>query len=279
MLPLAPDRRLLRVARQHAELGRQGHQAVHHRAPDDVGRAAADRVLEQHVSAEAHLVVDDERDAVVGVARQRDRTDGQPAGDEVARDDGDPETVAELILVLHVVGVSVRPQQVRRGQPFALDELEQRLERRTAVDEDGDAARRVADDVCVREPARRASTDRRSCGYTLRKSADGLVRLHRRCAATNVAACLIALALGLLAAGCLGGTETTATPDTVVGEVPTSTTSSERPAGAELTGDATAGKAVFTSAGCGGCHTLADAGANGNVGPNLDEAKPDTSWS
>jgi cbb3-type cytochrome c oxidase subunit III len=34
------------------------------------------------------------------------------------------------------------------------------------------------------------------------------------------------------------------------------------------------GKAVFASAGCGSCHTLAAAGANGTVGPNLDEAKP-----
>jgi mono/diheme cytochrome c family protein len=40
-------------------------------------------------------------------------------------------------------------------------------------------------------------------------------------------------------------------------------------------GDAEAGKAVFASAGCGGCHTLADAGSSGAVGPNLDEAKPD----
>jgi cytochrome c553 len=39
-------------------------------------------------------------------------------------------------------------------------------------------------------------------------------------------------------------------------------------------GDAAAGKAVFTSAGCVSCHTLADAGASGTVGPNLDEAKP-----
>src|SRR5215208_6161425 len=41
-------------------------------------------------------------------------------------------------------------------------------------------------------------------------------------------------------------------------------------------GDARAeGKQIFTgSAGCGGCHTLADAGTSGNVGPNLDEAKP-----
>ena len=40
-------------------------------------------------------------------------------------------------------------------------------------------------------------------------------------------------------------------------------------------GDAAAGKAVFESAGCASCHTLADAGATGAVGPNLDEAKPD----
>ncbi len=34
------------------------------------------------------------------------------------------------------------------------------------------------------------------------------------------------------------------------------------------------GKAIFASAGCSSCHTLAAAGANGNVGPNLDQAKP-----
>jgi mono/diheme cytochrome c family protein len=32
---------------------------------------------------------------------------------------------------------------------------------------------------------------------------------------------------------------------------------------------------VFASAGCGGCHTLEAAGSSGNVGPNLDDAKPD----
>jgi mono/diheme cytochrome c family protein len=35
-----------------------------------------------------------------------------------------------------------------------------------------------------------------------------------------------------------------------------------------------AGKQVFTSAGCATCHTLADAGATGTVGPNLDERRP-----
>ena len=37
---------------------------------------------------------------------------------------------------------------------------------------------------------------------------------------------------------------------------------------------ATSGKDVFTT-NCGGCHTLADAGTSGAIGPNLDEAKPD----
>jgi mono/diheme cytochrome c family protein len=39
-------------------------------------------------------------------------------------------------------------------------------------------------------------------------------------------------------------------------------------------GDAAAGKTVFATAGCTACHTLADAGSTGTVGPNLDEAKP-----
>jgi cytochrome c551/c552 len=34
-------------------------------------------------------------------------------------------------------------------------------------------------------------------------------------------------------------------------------------------GDATAGKAVFASNGCGSCHTLAVAGATGTIGPDL----------
>ncbi len=34
------------------------------------------------------------------------------------------------------------------------------------------------------------------------------------------------------------------------------------------------GRAVFASAGCAGCHTLADAGATGTVGPNLDGLQP-----
>jgi mono/diheme cytochrome c family protein len=47
--------------------------------------------------------------------------------------------------------------------------------------------------------------------------------------------------------------------------------------GGAATGDVAAGKTVFAAAGCGSCHTLADAGSNGSVGPNLDQAKPNAS--
>ena len=43
--------------------------------------------------------------------------------------------------------------------------------------------------------------------------------------------------------------------------------------GGGATGDAAAGKAVFT-ANCGSCHTLKDAGTTGSVGPDLDQLKP-----
>jgi mono/diheme cytochrome c family protein len=56
------------------------------------------------------------------------------------------------------------------------------------------------------------------------------------------------------------------------GETETTSTAPETPSG-----DATAGKQVFETAGCTSCHTLADAGATGTVGPNLDDAKPPAS--
>ena len=46
--------------------------------------------------------------------------------------------------------------------------------------------------------------------------------------------------------------------------------------GGEDTGGAADGAAVFASAGCGNCHTLAAANASGAVGPNLDELMPST---
>ena len=48
---------------------------------------------------------------------------------------------------------------------------------------------------------------------------------------------------------------------------PTTTAEEESPAG-----DPAAGKALFASNGCGGCHTFEAAGSSGAVGPNLDEA-------
>ena len=68
--------------------------------------------------------------------------------------DGDPEPARELVLVLDVIRMAVRAEDVRRREPLALDRLEQRLERRPAVDEHGHAAGLVADDEGVREPAR-----------------------------------------------------------------------------------------------------------------------------
>jgi len=82
---------------------------------------------------------------------------------------------------------------------------------------------------------------------------------------------LVALLLG--AAGCGGGEDAAPLPETVEGTVPAATT--EETPTTSLEGDATAGEAVFTSAGCGGCHTMEAAGSSGTVGPNLDDAKPD----
>jgi mono/diheme cytochrome c family protein len=98
--------------------------------------------------------------------------------------------------------------------------------------------------------------------------------------------------IGIAVAGCGGEEEATPTPETVTGTSTTTTTETTSTAtettstatqtttSTETTpppsqGDPVAGKAVFTgSAGCTGCHTLADAGSTGTVGPNLDDARP-----
>jgi mono/diheme cytochrome c family protein len=88
---------------------------------------------------------------------------------------------------------------------------------------------------------------------------------------------LLAGAVGVAAAGCGGEEERTATPETTEGSVPmpTETTDTETTPGGEAEGDPVAGKEVFLGgSGCGGCHTLADAGTTGAVGPNLDETQP-----
>jgi mono/diheme cytochrome c family protein len=57
-------------------------------------------------------------------------------------------------------------------------------------------------------------------------------------------------------------------------EAAAATESSAQTTATATGGDATAGKAVFASAGCVNCHTLKAAGASGTVGPNLDQLKP-----
>ena len=69
-----------------------------------------------------------------------------------------------------------------------------------------------------------------------------------------------------------GPTETETGPaETETGQTettpPSTTAEEEAPAG-----DPAAGKALFASNGCSGCHTFEAAGSTGAVGPNLDEA-------
>jgi len=108
---------------------------------------------------------------------------------------------------------------------------------------------------------------------------------------------LVVAAIGGVAlAGCGQEQDETATPETVVGETTTETTETETTETDEtetettetdetetdttattpaVEGDPAAGKQVFLGASaCGGCHTLADAGTSGAVGPNLDDAQP-----
>jgi mono/diheme cytochrome c family protein len=85
---------------------------------------------------------------------------------------------------------------------------------------------------------------------------------------------LVAIVACALLAGCGAEGVISPTPVTVVGSLPKPTLEPETPA-FKLKGDPTAGKKIFLSAGCVGCHTLADANAKGTVGPNLDQAKPD----
>jgi len=65
-----------------------------------------------------------------------------------------------------------------------------------------------------------------------------------------------------VAAGCGGEGTVKPLPETVVGKTPT------RPA---VVGNAAAGKQVFVSTGCGGCHTFKAAGTTGKIGPDLDK--------
>ena len=96
---------------------------------------------------------------------------------------------------------------------------------------------------------------------------------------TVLALVLLVLAVAF-AAGCGGEEEVSPTPDTVTGTTETTETETDTTettdTGGAVEGDPAAGKQVFLgAAACGGCHTLADAGTTGTVGPNLDDAQPD----
>ncbi|MGH3049232.1 MAG: c-type cytochrome, partial [Gaiellaceae bacterium] len=90
----------------------------------------------------------------------------------------------------------------------------------------------------------------------------------------RVALIVPALAAAAVLAGCGSQGVTTPTPQTVVGSLPKPKQLPITPA-FKVKGDPVAGKSVFASAGCSGCHTLAAANATGTVGPNLDQSKPD----
>ena len=49
----------------------------------------------------------------------------------------------------------------------------------------------------------------------------------------------------------------------------------DRPESAARTAPAATGRAIFATAGCGDCHRLEAAGADGDIGPDLDQTKPD----
>lgn len=66
-----------------------------------------------------------------------------------------------------------------------------------------------------------------------------------------------------------------AVTDTATTET-TQTTTESTTTETSTTDAATAGKEVFVQ-NCGSCHTLADAGTSGKVGPNLDDTKPSES--
>jgi mono/diheme cytochrome c family protein len=83
--------------------------------------------------------------------------------------------------------------------------------------------------------------------------------------ATYALLALIAV-LGVATLAACGGGDDEASPDT-------DTSVTETNAGGDVEGDAVAGKQIFVS-NCAGCHTLADAGTTGTIGPNLDDAQP-----
>ena len=89
---------------------------------------------------------------------------------------------------------------------------------------------------------------------------------------------LLAAAAAFLLAGCPSPRPsahkvTTPVPTKVQGTVKLQTTPTAAVPAVYKGGDATAGKQVFQTGPCASCHTLADAGTHGTVGPNLTGLK------
>jgi mono/diheme cytochrome c family protein len=82
----------------------------------------------------------------------------------------------------------------------------------------------------------------------------------------RVAVAFLAGASVLLLAGCGSQGTVLPTANGVSGTLPKQQTT---PVLAK--GDAAAGKKLFASEGCGGCHTFKPAGTNGTIGPDLDK--------
>jgi mono/diheme cytochrome c family protein len=89
---------------------------------------------------------------------------------------------------------------------------------------------------------------------------------------SSIALAVLLTAVGLLLAACGGKIVSPVPSKPTVGTLPT-VAAVKLPA-AYKGGDPVAGKKVFLTAGCTGCHTLKDAGSTGTVGPNLDQAQP-----
>jgi mono/diheme cytochrome c family protein len=80
----------------------------------------------------------------------------------------------------------------------------------------------------------------------------------------------VAVVAGIAGCGSDSKTSDASTPPAASTPAPAATT----PA-APAAGGATAGKEIFASSGCGGCHSLKAAGASGAIGPNLDNLAPE----
>ncbi len=103
----------------------------------------------------------------------------------------------------------------------------------------------------------------------------------------TIAAAAAVLVAGLALAACSSDNATgptdaqvqdavgTTTAKTATAEATTTTTEATTTEAAPTTTQAASadGKEIFTT-NCAGCHTLAAAGASGQVGPNLDQTKP-----